>query len=148
MFGAIFGSRAYAYEIYVQVDGRWRLDKRLEGQAGLTQLGNEQLEKSAIAQANALLNMGDFSAVKVVRTRSRSDGFTTQSEIFNKTATARPKAMTVRPFKRPFFRFATRSTISPAVLRREGSVWCFENSSISRTPLPSNCCIPCSISAS
>ncbi|WP_298725265.1 hypothetical protein [uncultured Ferrovibrio sp.] len=102
MFGAIFGSRAYAYEIYVQVDGRWRLDKRLEGQAGLTQLGNEQLEKSAIAQANALLNMGDFSAVKVVRTRSRSDGFTTQSEIFNKTATARPKAMTVRPFKGVF----------------------------------------------
>src|SRR5690606_25187626 len=99
MFGSIFGARAYAYEIYVNVDGRWRLDKRLEGDAKLTQNGNEQLEKSAIAQANALLNMGDYSAVKVVRSRSRSDGFTTQTEIFNKAATARPKVMTTRPFK-------------------------------------------------
>lgn len=99
MFGSIFGARAYAYEIYVNVDGRWRLDKRLEGDAKLTRNGNEQLEKSAIAQANALLNMGDYSAVKVVRSRSRSDGFTTQTEIFNKAATARPKVMTTRPFK-------------------------------------------------
>jgi hypothetical protein len=100
MFGSMFGGgRAYAYEIYVMVDGRWRLDKRLEGEASSTQHANEQMEKSAIAQANALLNMGDFSAVKVLRSRARSDGFQTQSEIFNKTATARPKAMTTRPYK-------------------------------------------------
>ena len=43
--------------------------------------------------------MGDYTAVKVVRSRSRSDGFMTQSEIFNKTATARPKTMTTRGFK-------------------------------------------------
>ncbi len=102
MLGSIFGARAYAYEIYVMVDGRWRMDKRLEGDAKMTQHANEQLEKSAIAQANALLNMGDYSAVKVVRSRARSDGFMTQSEIFNKTATARPKAMTTRPFKGVF----------------------------------------------
>lgn len=100
VFGSMFGGgRAYAYEIYVQVDGRWRLDKRLEGEAKMTQHANEQLEKSAIAQANALLNMGDFAAVKVVRSRERSDGFGTQTEIFNKTATARPKVMQTRPFK-------------------------------------------------
>ena len=99
MLGSIFGARAYAYEIYVMVDGRWRLDKRLEGDAKMTQHANEQLEKSAVAQANALLNMGDFSAVKVMRSRARSDGFMTQSEIFNKTATARPKTMTTRPYK-------------------------------------------------
>ncbi|HEX6959841.1 MAG TPA: hypothetical protein VF194_17790 [Ferrovibrio sp.] len=102
MFGSIFGSRAYAYEIYVMVDGRWRLDKRLEGEASMTQHANEQLEKSAVAQANALLNMGDYTAVKVVRSRSRSDGFVTQTEIFNKTATARPKAMATRAFKGVF----------------------------------------------
>src|SRR3546814_14576342 len=74
MFGSMFGGgRAYAYEIYVMVDGRWRLDKRLEGEASSTQHANEQMEKSAIAQANALLNMGDFSAVKVMRSRARSD---------------------------------------------------------------------------
>ena len=100
MFGSMFGGgRAYAYEIYVQVDGRWRLDKRLEGESNNTQHANEQMEKSAIAQANALLNMGDFSAVKVIRSRARNDGFQTQSEIFNKTATARAKAMTTRPYK-------------------------------------------------
>lgn len=100
MFGSMFGGgRAYAYEIYVMVDGRWRLDKRLEGEASSTQHANEQMEKSAIAQANALLNMGDFSAVKVLRSRARNDGFQTQSEIFNKTATARPKAMVTRPYK-------------------------------------------------
>ncbi|WP_300295146.1 hypothetical protein [Ferrovibrio sp.] len=98
----MFGSRAYAYEIYVLVDGRWRLDKRLEGDAKMTQHANEQMEKSAIAQANALLNMGDFAAVKVMRSRERSDGFGTQSEIFNKTASAKPKAMTTRPFKGVF----------------------------------------------
>lgn len=103
VFGSMFGGgRAYAYEIYVQVDGRWRLDKRLEGEAKMTQHANEQLEKSAIAQANALLNMGDFSAVKVVRSRERSDGFGTQTEIFNKTASAKPKAMQTRPFKGPY----------------------------------------------
>ncbi len=104
VFGSIFGagSRAYSYEIYVQVDGRWRLDKRLEGQASNTQHANEQLEKNAIAQANALLNMGDFQAVKVLRSRERSDGFGTQSEIFNKVATARPKTMTTRPYKGEF----------------------------------------------
>ncbi|MFN3400182.1 MAG: hypothetical protein ACK4Z4_07570, partial [Ferrovibrio sp.] len=89
-------------EIYVQVDGRWRLDKRLEGQTSNTQHANEQLEKNAIAQANALLNMGDFQAVKVLRSRERSDGFGTQSEIFNKVATARPKTMTTRPYKGEF----------------------------------------------
>ena len=101
VFGSMFGagSRAYSYEIYVQVDGRWRLDKRLEGQASNTQHANEQLEKNAIAQANALLNMGDFQAVKVLRSRERSDGFGTQTEIFNKVATAKPKTMTTRPFK-------------------------------------------------
>lgn len=104
VFGSMFGagSRAYSYEIYVQVDGRWRLDKRLEGATSNTQHANEQLEKSAIAQANALLNMGDFQAVKVLRSRERSDGFGTQSEIFNKTATARPKTMTTRPYKGAF----------------------------------------------
>jgi hypothetical protein len=104
VFGSIFGagSRAYSYEIYVQVDGRWRLDKRLEGQTSNTQHANEQLEKNAIAQANALLNMGDFQAVKVLRARERSDGFGTQSEIFNKVATARPKTMTTRPYKGVF----------------------------------------------
>ncbi|WP_341701993.1 hypothetical protein [Ferrovibrio sp.] len=102
MFGSMFGSRAYAYEIYVQVDGRWRLDKRLEGEAGMTKHANEQLEKSAIAQANALLNMGDFTAVKVLRSRARDDGFATQSEIFAKTASNKPKAMTTRPFKGQF----------------------------------------------
>ncbi|WP_341910415.1 hypothetical protein [Ferrovibrio terrae] len=104
VFGSIFGagSRAFSYEIYVQVDGRWRLDKRLEGEASNTQHANEQLEKNAIAQANALLNMGDFQAVKVLRSRERSDGFGTQSEIFNKVATARPKTMTTRPFKGPY----------------------------------------------
>lgn len=104
VFGSIFGagSRAYSYEIYVQVDGRWRLDKRLEGQTSNTQHANEQLEKNAIAQANALLNMGDFQAVKVLRSRERSDGFGTQSEIFNKVATARPKTMTTRPYKGEF----------------------------------------------
>lgn len=104
VFGSLFGagSRAYSYEIYVQVDGRWRLDKRLEGQASNTQHANEQLEKNAIAQANALLNMGDFQAVKVLRSRERSDGFGTQSEIFNKVATARPKTMTTRPYKGVF----------------------------------------------
>lgn len=104
VFGSIFGagSRAYSYEIYVQVDGRWRLDKRLEGQTSNTQHANEQLEKNAIAQANALLNMGDFQAVKVLRSRERSDGFGTQSEIFNKVATARPKTMTTRPYKGVF----------------------------------------------
>lgn len=99
MLGSIFGARAYAYEIYVMIDGRWRLDKRLEGDAKMTQHANEQLEKSAIAQANALLNIGDYTAVKVVRSRARSDGFVTQSEIFTKTATARPKTMTTRAFK-------------------------------------------------
>jgi hypothetical protein len=104
VFGSMFGagSRAFSYEIYVQVDGRWRLDKRLEGAASNTQHANEQLEKSAIAQANALLNMGDFQAVKVLRARERSDGFGTQSEIFNKVATARPKTMTTRPYKGPY----------------------------------------------
>lgn len=103
VFGSMFGGgRAYAYEIYVQVDGRWRLDKRLEGEASMTQHANEQLEKSAVAQANALLNLGDYQAVKVLRSRARSDGFTTQSEIFNKTATVRPKVMATRPFKGPF----------------------------------------------
>jgi len=103
VFGSMFGrGRAYSYEIYVQVDGRWRMDKRLEGESSMTQHANEQLEKSAIAQANALLNMGDYQAVKVLRSRERSDGFGTQSEIFNKTATARPKAMQTRPFKGPF----------------------------------------------
>lgn len=104
VFGSIFGagSRAFSYEIYVQVDGRWRLDKRLEGATSNTQHANEQLEKNAIAQANALLNMGDFQAVKVLRSRERSDGFGTQSEIFNKVATARPKTMTTRPFKGPY----------------------------------------------
>jgi hypothetical protein len=104
VFGSMFGagSRAYSYEIYVMVDGRWRLDKRLEGQTSNTQHANEQLEKSAIAQANALLNMGDFQAVKILRSRERSDGFGTQTEIFNKTATAKPKTMTTRPFKGPF----------------------------------------------
>lgn len=104
VFGSMFGagSRAYSYEIYVQVDGRWRLDKRLEGQTSNTQHANEQLEKNAIAQANALLNMGDFQAVKVLRSRERSDGFGTQSEIFNKVATARPKTMTTRPYKGVF----------------------------------------------
>jgi hypothetical protein len=104
VFGSMFGagSRAYSYEIYVMVDGRWRLDKRLEGAASNTQNANEQLEKNAIAQANALLNMGDFQAVKVLRARERSDGFGTQSEIFNKTATARPKTMATRPFKGVF----------------------------------------------
>ncbi len=99
VFGSLFGSRAYAYEIYVQVDGRWRLDKRLEGDSGMTQHANEQMEKSAIAQANALLNMGDFTAVKILRSRARSDGFATQTEIFNKTASAKAKAMVTRPFK-------------------------------------------------
>lgn len=103
VFGSMFGrGRAYSYEIYVQVDGRWRLDKRLEGESSMTQHANEQLEKSAIAQANALLNMGDYQAVKVLRSRERSDGFGTQSEIFNKAATARPKVMQTRPFKGPF----------------------------------------------
>lgn len=102
MLGALFGSRAYAYEIYVMVDGRWRLDKRLEGESGMTQHANEQMEKSAVAQANALLNMGDYSAVKVIRSRARSDGFVTQTEIFNKTATARPKVMATRAFKGVF----------------------------------------------
>lgn len=99
MFGSMFGSRAYAYEIYVMVDGRWRLDKRLEGDAGMTKNANEQMERSAIAQANALLNIGDFSAVKIIRSRERPDGQATQSEIFNKTASARPKAMATRAFK-------------------------------------------------
>lgn len=103
MLGKLFGSRSYAYEIYVQVDGRWRLDKRLESEPGATQHSNEQLEKNAIAQANALLNMGDFTAVKVMRGRSRDDGFTTQSEIFSKQAPPnRTKAMQVRPFKAQF----------------------------------------------
>ena len=102
VFGSLFGSRAYAYEIYVQVDGRWRLDKRLEGDSGMTQHANEQMEKSAIAQANALLNMGDFTAVKILRSRARSDGFATQTEIFNKTASAKAKAMVTRPFKGVF----------------------------------------------
>jgi len=103
VFGSMFGrGRAYSYEIYVQVDGRWRMDKRLEGESSMTQHANEQLEKSAIAQANALLNMGDYQAVKVLRSRERSDGFGTQSEIFNKTATARPKVMQTRPYKGPF----------------------------------------------
>lgn len=115
VFGSMFGagSRAYSYEIYVQVDGRWRLDKRLEGQASNTQNANEQLEKNAIAQANALLNMGDFQAVKVLRSRERSDGFGTQSEIFNKVATARPKTMTTRPYK-GCSRSATPSSILPS----------------------------------
>ncbi len=119
VFGSMFGagSRAYSYEIYVQVDGRWRLDKRLEGQTSNTQNANEQLEKNAIAQANALLNMGDFQAVKVLRSRERSDGFGTQSEIFNKVATARPKTMTTRPYKGVFpvcntiFDLATRPSV-------------------------------------
>lgn len=102
VFGNLFGSRAYAYEIYVQVDGRWRLDKRLEGDSGMTQHANEQMEKSAIAQANALLNMGDFTAVKILRSRARSDGFATQTEIFSKTASAKAKAMVTRPFKGVF----------------------------------------------
>ena len=103
MFGSIFGSRSYAYEIYVMVDGRWRMDKRLESEPGATKHANEQLEKNAIAQANALLNMGDFSAVRVMRTRSRDDGFGTQTEIFSKQAPAnRAKPMQVRPFRGVF----------------------------------------------
>lgn len=104
VFGSMFGagSRAFSYEIYVQVEGRWRLDKRLEGEASNTSHANEQLEKSAIAQANALLNLGDYTAVKVLRSRERSDGFGTQTEIFNKVATARPKTMATRPFKGPY----------------------------------------------
>ncbi|MBX3454340.1 hypothetical protein [Ferrovibrio sp.] len=103
MFGSIFGTRSYAYEIYVMVDGRWRMDKRLESEPGATKLANEQLEKNAIAQANALLNMGDFSAVRVMRTRSRDDGFGTQTEIFSKQAPVnRVKPMQVRPFRGQF----------------------------------------------
>ncbi len=99
MFGSIFGNRTFDYEIYVMIDGRWRLDKRLEGEAGAGKLAGEQLEKNAIAQANALLNVGDFTAVKVIRTRENS---TTQTEIFSKQATARPKVMQTRPYRGVF----------------------------------------------
>lgn len=103
MLGSLFGSRTYAYEIYVMVDGRWRLDKRLESEPGGGKAQAEQTEKNAIAQANALLNMGDFTAVKVMRSRARDDGFTTQTEIFNKTAPPnQKKAMTTRPFRGVF----------------------------------------------
>jgi len=103
MLGSLFGSRNYAYEIYVMVDGRWRLDKRLESEAGSSKIALEQLEKNAIAQANALLNMGDFTAVKVTRTRSRDEGLSTQTEIFSKQAPAnRVKAMQIRPYKGVF----------------------------------------------
>ncbi len=99
MFGSIFGSRSFDYEIYVMIDGRWRLDKRLEGEPGAGRIAAEQLEKNAIAQANALLNVGDFSAVKVIRTRENSNS---QTEIFSKQATARPKVMQTRPFRGVF----------------------------------------------
>lgn len=100
MLGSLFSSRSYAYEIYVMIDGRWRLDKRLESEPGATKNALEQLEKSAIAQANALLNVGDFTAVKVTRTRSRDESLSTQTEIFSKQAPAnRVKAMQVRPYK-------------------------------------------------
>ncbi|MBP6819680.1 MAG: hypothetical protein KBC46_10305 [Ferrovibrio sp.] len=97
MFG--FGARVYDYEIYVMIDGRWRLDKRLEGEPGTGKAAAEILEKNAIAQANALLNVGDFSAVKVIRTSDKSN---TQTEIYSKTATVRPKVMQTRPYKGVF----------------------------------------------
>lgn len=115
MFGSMFGNRSFDYEIYVMIDGRWRMDKRLEGDPGAGKMAAEQLEKNAIAQANALLGVGDFTAVKVVRTR---EGSNSQTEIFSKQATARPKTMQTRPYRGVFpvcetiYDFTTRASSS------------------------------------
>jgi hypothetical protein len=86
-----FESRALRYEIHLLVDKRWQITEiagngREMGEGPLARSQFEELEKSVLAKANALLAAG-VKAVRVMRDRVRGDGFTTTTELFFKEAT-------------------------------------------------------------
>jgi hypothetical protein len=86
-----FESRALRYEIHLLVEKRWQItqiagDGKALGNNPLARVQFEEFEKSVLAKANALLAAG-VKAVRVMRDRIRSDGFTTTTEIFYKEAT-------------------------------------------------------------
>ncbi|MDB5407818.1 MAG: hypothetical protein JWL84_2730 [Rhodospirillales bacterium] len=84
-----FESRALRYEIHLLVDKRWQITE-IAGNGGgggpLARVQFEEFEKSVLAKANAMLAAG-VKAVRVMRDRIRSDGFTTTTELFFKEAT-------------------------------------------------------------
>jgi hypothetical protein len=87
-----FESRALRYEIHLLVDKRWQITEVAgngrELETGpLARVQFEEREKDVLAKANALL-AGGVKAVRAMRDRVRSDGFTTTTELFFKEATS------------------------------------------------------------
>jgi hypothetical protein len=86
-----FESRGLRYEIHLLVEKRWEITEiagsgRELGGHPLARTQFEELEKSVLAKANAMLAAG-VKAVRVMRDRIRGDGFTTTTELFYKEAT-------------------------------------------------------------
>lgn len=95
----LYQSRRFRFEIQVRVQGRWRIEAMIDDQRDGKWFGKtdfDALERNAIGQANALLAGGRVEAVRVIRERARGDGFTTQTQVFEKAAPAeREKPLSV-----------------------------------------------------
>jgi hypothetical protein len=92
-----FESRRLRYEIHKLCEKRWQIaevvgDGREERAGNYRRSDFEELERTVLGQANALLAGGDVQAVRVLRERMREDGFTTTSEIFFREAGGRGEA--------------------------------------------------------
>lgn len=100
-----FRSRKLRYEIYMMVDGRWRLESVVDDDRESLgrpygQLDFEETERLIQGRANSLIAGGKVQAVRVVRERMRRDGFSTSKEIYYREAAAsRNETATVGVFE-------------------------------------------------
>lgn len=99
-------ARKFAYEIHVQVEGRWRIEaahapEELRSGGLLSRWDVDAVEKRLIAQARKLLASGKYEAVKVIRERQRTGGPGTRTEIFMEEAGEREKVLTARDIREP-----------------------------------------------
>ncbi len=92
---SFFQARKLRYEIHVQRDDRWQIkevvdDERDSLKRKFDRLDFQALEAEVIQRAKDVLRDPRIQAVKVLRERSRPDGFTTTQEIFSEAPTSKP----------------------------------------------------------
>src|SRR4051812_18557983 len=112
-----FDGRRLRYEIYVLLEGRWRIEQVIDdgrdARGRFDRLDFEETEKNVVGQAMSLLATNKFQAVRVMRERRREDGFATTSEIFRKEATVeRDAPLSIGRWDGPVERCATSEDLS------------------------------------
>lgn len=92
---SFFQARKLRYEIHVQRDDRWQIkevvdDERDSLKRNFDRLDFQALEADVIQRAKDVLRDSRIQAVKVLRERSRQDGFATTQEIFSEASSLKP----------------------------------------------------------